>query len=92
MTLLEILNIANAAYPDGHLAAYYDPQTGEPVIPKAEVGDTLAMFIVRELRSVYNPAARADDKLYEAQLAMTQAATTLVDLAEAIQADSRYEG
>jgi hypothetical protein len=46
LTLAELLNIANDAYPDGFLANYFDPDTEKP---KDRSGDTLAQFIVIEL-------------------------------------------
>lgn len=54
MTLVQLLDLANQGYPDGFLAAYYDPETGEP---KDGSGDTLALFIVRELQETFDPHA-----------------------------------
>lgn len=50
MTILDLLNRANEAYPDGFLSMYYDQATG---YEKPDDGaDGLALFIVREIRSL----------------------------------------
>ena len=48
MTLDEIIQMADEAYPDGLVARAHK---GE------DVGDTLALFIVRELTDIYDPDA-----------------------------------
>ncbi len=53
MKLVEILNKANAGYPDGKLGDYYDPETGD--FNPAGEGDGLARFIVTELIETYAP-------------------------------------
>ena len=53
MQLVELLNRANSAYPDNYLSEYFDDKTGEPITPIA--GDTLAKFIVAELRETFEP-------------------------------------
>jgi hypothetical protein len=50
MTILDLLNKANEAYPDGLMSVYYDQATGDE---KPDDGaDGLALFIVREIRSL----------------------------------------
>lgn len=50
MTVLDLLNKANEAYPDGMISVYYDRATG---CEKPDDGaDGLALFIVREIRSL----------------------------------------
>src|ERR1051325_6008965 len=50
MTVLDLLNKANEAYPDGMMSVYYDQATGDE---KPDDGaDGLALFIVREIRSL----------------------------------------
>ncbi|MGA9774249.1 MAG: hypothetical protein WBV94_34795 [Blastocatellia bacterium] len=50
MTILDLLNKANEAYPDGLMSVYYDQSTGEE---KPDDGaDGLALFIVREIHSI----------------------------------------
>ena len=61
MTLDEILNIADGAYPDGLIRASAD---------EIDVGDGLAAFIARELRSVYDEDDDAEDQLSYAMSAM----------------------
>lgn len=50
LTLMNILNAANEHYDESYLSAYFDATTGEPI---ARSGDTLAEFIVRELRETF---------------------------------------
>lgn len=50
MTILDLLNKANEAYPDGMMSVYYDQATGDE---KSDDGaDGLALFIVREIHSL----------------------------------------
>jgi hypothetical protein len=50
MTILDLLNKANEAYPDQMMSVYYDRATGDE---KPDDGaDGLALFIVREIRSL----------------------------------------
>ena len=66
MTLVELLTIANKGYPDGYLAELFDPETGDPVPDADEKGDTLALFILREIREVYYSEASRDENLQSA--------------------------
>jgi hypothetical protein len=52
LTVPEILDAANKHYDEGYLSAYYHKISGEP---KMGSGDTLAKFIVCELRESFNP-------------------------------------
>ena len=78
MTLLELLNLANEAYPDGYLSQYYhdpkewpeveafDPNDWEQVFNPAGQGDTLAECIVIELCDAFrdtDPGEFHDDEL-----------------------------
>ena len=59
MTVLDLLNKANEAYPDGFLSMYYDQATGEE---KPDDGaDGLALFIVREIHSLCCGAGRDEN-------------------------------
>lgn len=50
MTILDLLDKANEAYPDEMMSVYYDPATGDE---KPDDGaDGLALFIVREIHSL----------------------------------------
>jgi hypothetical protein len=64
MKLVELLNGANTAYPDGELAEYYDELTGQ--FDYEASGDTLAEFIVSELTASYDEAASDERQLAEA--------------------------
>jgi len=52
LSLLELLNIANEAYPDAFLGAYFDSKTGERIEGR---GDSLARFVVAELSETLDP-------------------------------------
>ena len=67
MRLVNLLNLANIGY-DGCLEMFYDNDTGEPI---DESGDTLAMFIVRELQSTFLPDASDRSQLEEAIRVLT---------------------
>ena len=51
LTLTDLLNAANKHYDDNYLSAYFDAATGGPITGS---GDTLAEFIVRELRESFD--------------------------------------
>ena len=64
MTLVDLLNIANEGYPDNTLSeTCYEPATGDMRTDAEQCGDTLALFIVRELRSTFNPTTASDVQL-----------------------------
>ncbi len=64
MTLVELLALANSGYPDGAMDGYYDAETGAE---KDEGGDTLALFVVREIRATFDADAGRDAQLTEAR-------------------------
>ena len=63
-SLAEMLNRANERYQDGYLSEYYDPATGEG---RDGEGDTLAEFIVKEIRDTFDPNASREAQIKEAQ-------------------------
>ncbi len=81
LTLLELLNSANEAYPDGFLAEYYDENTGERQLGG---GDSLARFIVAELSETFDPEASRAEQLQEARIALHHAVETLEWVIEAL--------
>jgi hypothetical protein len=74
VNLVELLNIANAGYPDQSLSLLYDHQTGEMLDAPEKWGDTLAVFIVRELTETFEPTNASDVQLAAAASAMERAA------------------
>lgn len=80
--LVALLNIANEAYPDGYLAEYFDSETGER---REGSGDTLAQFIVAELRDTFNAEASRDEQIREARLALSNAIDDLEGVMERLQ-------
>lgn len=98
MTLDEIVAIADTAY---------DADCGDRIIARIwatrdkddrvsnDCGDTLALFVVRELRDVYDPEASAEAQLKAADHAMLSAYRQLLDVsvafADAAQAKAKEE-
>ena len=68
MRLVNLLNLASIGYRDGDLDSFFDSDTGEYI---DNTGDTLAMFIVRELHSTFLPDTEDQAQLEEAIRAMT---------------------
>jgi hypothetical protein len=66
MRLIDLLNIANRGYPDQWLSLLYHNQTGEILDDADQQGDTLALFIVRELTETFEPTNASDIQLLEA--------------------------
>lgn len=70
----EMLNRADEKYQDGYLSEYYDPATGER---RDGEGDTLAEFIVKELRDTFDPNASRQAQIEEAQRVLRMAIADL---------------
>jgi hypothetical protein len=81
LTLLELLNLANDAYPDGFLAEYYDAETGER---QSGGGDSLARFIVAEISETFDPDAPRPAQLREGRVALNHAIDDLQSVIEAL--------
>lgn len=82
MTQLELLEAANAGYPDAYLAVYYDEKTGES---REGSGDTLAEFIVSELTETFNRRESAQDQIAEAVRVMEVARDNISGVIRALQ-------
>ncbi len=76
MTLDEIIQMADEAYPDGLVARAHK---GE------DVGDTLALFIVRELTDIYDPDASDAEQAAAASGAMETAINELRGVCTALE-------
>lgn len=68
MKLIDLIKVADEAYPDGFVARAH---AGEAV------GDTLAVFVARELADTYDADKDDCEQLAEAQRAMSNAAHEL---------------
>lgn len=82
LSLVELLNIANEAYDDGYLAEYFDPDTGAS---RAGSGDTLAEFIVREIRDTFDSNATRTTQFEEARRVLMNAVDDLESVIERLQ-------
>jgi len=84
MTLNEIMEIANKAYPDAEIEQHWDVENQRL---KPGLGqDGLAEFIVRELRETYDEAAGVLSQLETAEDAMLVGACELTTVANAFGA------
>jgi len=81
MTLLDILAVANKAYPDDMVAAHYDPETGDTIEGQ---GDTVAEFVAREIRETFSDEGDAFVRFLAAAQYIQRAATELQDVADAL--------
>ena len=82
LSLVELLKLANEAYDDGYLAEYFDPDTGAS---RGGSGDTLAEFIVREIRDTFDPTAIRCEQLEEARRVLMNAIDDLENVIERLQ-------
>ncbi len=82
LSLVELLKIANEAYEDGYLAEYFDPETGAA---RTGSGDTLAEFIVREIRDTFDANATRSAQLQEARRVLLNAIDDLENVIERLQ-------
>ncbi len=88
MKLVEILNRANQGYFEGEAdiggpAEYYDPETGD--FNPGGSGDTLAKFVVIELRETFDPNASDEVQIEEAQRVMKRAIMDLSGVYRALR-------
>lgn len=67
MTLEELLQKANDAYGDNLIIGYFSDPDDE------SMGDTLALFIMRELSETFDKNASEEDQLAEAARVMSTA-------------------
>ena len=81
MTLTEIIKIASAGYPDNYLMNYWDEEN-DCVKPdtKNELGDTLALFIVREIKDTYDPDNTDVEQLQETMHTIDDAINEMMDV------------
>ena len=63
MKLIELMQKANAGYPDGFLANYYHPKTGQK---KRGSGNGLAQFIAVELIETFSDDTDEDAQIQTA--------------------------
>ena len=78
LTRNDIIRIANARYPDGFLAQYWDFR--KCCINDDGDGDGLASFIVHELMEPFDPAASNYEKLSEAARVLGRATDELTEV------------
>jgi hypothetical protein len=90
MKALELLNLANTAYPHGYLAMYYhhdldkDPDDPQDLYKPSGSGDTIADCIVIELLNTYreNPEAPDAELLEAAVHQLERLAEDISDVAQ----------
>jgi hypothetical protein len=70
LTLMDFLNAANEHYDEQYLSKYFDVTTGGP---KAGSGDTLAKFIVCELRESFDGKSSREQQVSAAVLLLERA-------------------
>jgi len=80
MTMTELLRVASNGYPDGLLLQYWNEKTEKAVDTGA--GDTLALFITRELADIYDVDKSTPEQLRMATRALEAAAAQMEDVAE----------
>jgi AraC-like DNA-binding protein len=70
LTFTELLNGANLHYSEGYLSRYFDVKAGRS---RSGSGDTLAQFIVRELREGFDSTYSRERQVDAAVLALERA-------------------
>ncbi len=83
MTLDELIDIANAAYPDNLIRRYHDD-------PSAELGDGLAQFIASELEGTFD-ATEVSDQLRDAAYTIQNAIDQLQAVVDALETELTTE-
>jgi hypothetical protein len=83
MTFENIIDIADSVYPDRLIRGAWGNRNGDGELE--DVGDTLAIFIVRELQDTFDAEASDTDQLKEAVRAMDSAINELTAVREALR-------
>ena len=83
MTLNELIAFADGCYPDGLIHEYWTGRGEKPGVVRwnRKAGDTLALFIVAELKDTYDSELGTRKQCFEAANTLTSAAAQLLDLA-----------
>jgi hypothetical protein len=90
MKLMDLLLISEEAYtasfPESSLLRLVNRRTGRPRqrLP-SPIGDTLALFIVRELSETFDPDASDDEQIAEAIRVLSQAKDDLENMVSALE-------
>ena len=87
MTINKLIRLVNKHYDDGYLAMYWDFKKSEPV--DTDSGDTLALFIVRELSDTFQQGISDKYQLLEARRCLHSAARQIE--AVTICLDNEYD-
>lgn len=80
-----IIALANAKYDE-------DDTVSQAMEEGDECGDTLALFVVRELRDVFSPSAPYHENAKTASQAMFAAAQQLLDLSFMFRQEASHHG
>ncbi len=81
VTLADLINLANDAYGDDLVSSYHN-------YPEGEHGDTLAEFIVREIKDTYEKGQSAQVILDEAARVMDKAVRDVASVRDAFEAET----
>lgn len=90
MTLLQLIGLCEAGYskdfPESSLLSLVNRRSGAPLkrLP-SPVGDTLALFVVRELAETFDPEASDEQQVAEAIRVMEMASANLDNIITALQ-------
>ena len=84
MNLNDLIKEAARVYPDELLLQYWDDEKQQPK-DNPNAGDTLALFIVREIADTYDPNIPDDEQLVIAIGAMNRAANEIERVANLLQ-------
>ena len=87
--LNRLIEIASAGYADGIMEQYWDPEEARAV--DTDAGDTLALFLARELHDVCTGNPTLLRMLEAAEIAVSGAAYQLQELAEHLAKAARDE-
>jgi hypothetical protein len=87
LTLVEVLDIAAAGYPDEFLRVYYHAETGE--FNDEGCGDTLAESIVREIRETFDPGLTKTQQLQEVTRVLCKAIEDIESILKSVEASGQ---
>lgn len=90
MRLIELIVLCDAGYtqdfPESSLLEYINPRSGGPLLKlPSPIGDTLALFVVRELSETFDPDASDEEQLSEAIRVMAAARNNLDNIVSALE-------
>jgi hypothetical protein len=86
VTLNDLIRLVDKYYEDGLVSQYWDFGTSCPK-DNPDAGDTLALFVAREIKDTFDPEASREAQISEAARVLYRAGNQLSGLADCVEGE-----